>query len=50
MFASREDMIKGTSLLHSHLQRSGILTHVGSCATETSEGIKSKTETEFFPG
>ena len=49
MFASREGMITGTSLLHTHLQRSGMLMHVGSHATETSEGRKSKTEAVLFP-
>ena len=49
MFTSREDMINGTSLLHTHLQRFGMLMHVGSRATETSEGSKSKTEAVFFP-
>ena len=34
MFASR-DMITDTSLLHTHLQRFGMLMHVGSRATET---------------
>ena len=49
MFASREGMINGTSLLRTHLQRFGMLMHVGSRATETSEGSKSKTEAVFFP-
>ena len=47
MFASREYMITGTSLLHTHLQRFGMLMHVGSRATKTSEGSKSKTEAVF---
>ena len=41
-------MIKGKSLLHTRLQRFGMLMHVGSHATETSEGSKSKTEAVFF--
>ena len=49
MLASREDMIMGTSILHTHLQRFGMLMHVGSRATDTSEGIKSKTEAVNFP-
>ena len=49
MFASREDMITGTGLLHTHHQRFGMLMHVGLCATETSEGSKSKTEAVYFP-
>ena len=49
MFASREDMITGTSLLHNHLQRFGMFMHVRSCATDTSEGSKSKTEAVLFP-
>ena len=36
MFASREDMIIGSSLLHTHLQHFGMLMHVGSRATEIS--------------
>ena len=48
MFASREDMITGTNLLHIHLQRFGMLMHVGSRATETSEGSKSKTEEKQY--
>ena len=48
MFASRGDMIMGTSLLYTHLQRFGMLTHVGSHATETSEGSKFKTEAVCF--
>ena len=38
MFASREGMITGISLLHTHLQCFGMLMHVGSLATESSEG------------
>ena len=49
MFTSREDMITGTTLLHTHLQRFRMLMHVGSRATETSEGGKSKTKVVFFP-
>ena len=49
MFASREDMITCTIPIHTHLQRFGMLMHVGSCETETSEGSKSKTEAVFFP-
>ena len=49
MFASREDMITGTILLHAHLQRFRMLMHVGSPATETTEGSKSKTEAVLFP-
>ena len=49
MFASREDMITGTSLIHIHLQRFGMLIHVGSRATETRAGSKSKTEAVYFP-
>ena len=49
MFASREDMITGTSLHHTYFQRLGMRMHVGSCATEHSEGSKSKNEAVFFP-
>ena len=49
IFASREDMITGTSLLHTYLQRFGMLMHAGSRATETSEGSESKTEAVYFP-
>ena len=49
MFASREDMITGTSLLSTDLQRFGMLMHVGSHATETSKGSNSKTEAVLFP-
>ena len=49
MFASREDTFTGTSLLHIHLQRFGMLMHVGSRETETSEGSNSKTEAVLFP-
>ena len=44
MYVSREDMIIGIILLHNHLQRFGMRMHVGSRATESSEGSKSKTE------
>ena len=36
-------------LLHTHLQHFGILMHVGSCATKTSECSKSKTEPVYIP-
>ena len=48
MFAPGEEMITGTSLLHTHLQRFGMHMHVGSCATKTSAGSKSKTEAVYF--
>ena len=42
-------MIIGTSLLHTLLQRFGMLVHAGSRATESSEGSKSNTEAVYFP-
>ena len=48
MFTSREGMITGTSLLHTHLQCFRMLMHVGSYGTETSESSKSKTESVYF--
>ena len=49
MFASREDMIILTILLHAHIQRFGMLMYVGLRATETSEGSKYKTEAVNSP-
>ena len=49
MFASREDMITGTSLLHTHFLRFGMIMRVGSRATEASEGSKYKTDAVSFP-
>ena len=49
IYASREDMIQGTSLLHAHFKRFGMLMHTGTRATATRNGSKSKTEAMFFP-
>ena len=49
MFSSRDDMINGMSLLHLHFQRCGLLMHVGTRATPSSKGSKSKTEAMYFP-
>ena len=49
MFSSRDDMINGMSLLHLHFQRFGLLMHVGTRATPSSKGSKSKTEAMYFP-
>ena len=37
------------SLLHLHFQRFGLLMHVGTRATPSSKGSKSKTEAMYFP-
>ena len=42
MFSSRDDMIKGMSILHLHFQQFGLLMHVGTRATPSSKGSKSK--------
>ena len=42
-------MILGTSLLHAHFKRFGMLMHTGTRATATRNGSKSKTEAMFFP-
>ena len=39
----------GIGLLHHHLQRFGLLMHVGTRATPSSKGSKSKTEAMHFP-
>ena len=44
MFSIRDDMINGMSLLHLHFQQFGLLMHVGTRATPSSKGRKSKTE------
>ena len=49
VYTSREDMIRGTSLLHAHFKRFGMLMHTGTHATATQSGSKSKTEAMFFP-
>ena len=49
VYTSREDMIRGTSLLHAHFKRFGMLMHTEPRATATRSGSKSKTEAMFFP-
>ena len=49
MFSSRDNMTNGMSLLHLHFQRFGLLMHVGTRATPSSKGIKSKTEAMHSP-
>ena len=48
MFSSRGDKINGMSPLHLHFQRFGLLMHVGTRATPSSKGSKSKTEATYF--
>ena len=49
VFTSREDMIRGTSLLHAHFKRFSMLMHTGTHATATQSGSKSKMEAMYFP-
>ena len=42
-------MIQGTSLLHTHFKRFGMLMHTGTIETATCKGSKSKTEAMYFP-
>ena len=49
IYASRDEMIRGTSLLHTHFKRFGMLMHTGTIETATCKGSKSKTEAMYFP-
>ena len=49
IYASRDEMVRGTSLLHMHFKRFGMLMHTGTRDTATRKGSKSKTEAMYFP-